>query len=416
MYIYDQDNPHEARFPYSRRNIMSLWNQNRDLAGPSAQVIDHYEGSVIFTHLELVSLALECLAKRSTTQFLPGDLSYALMGLLRQRPEVVREDNDFQAFARLSLANDSNLLLERLCLLPKLSDEPWHSLSDEWDCALWEIYPKSQVCGIGDGETVIIDGIRGAAIRWKSFAPVLTLGRETFIRKIARYMIRTMPGIFLAGLLFVILAATLRTLAINEEGELDSATNTALLIPGLIFLVPSTIILLFSPALLRTIYRGKVWNAQPWLFGVEGYMSLLDLELNIFGSYEGKLKWSAFGSPLSRHGPDEQEGFERFYAAKDRSKDPDVAERIQRAKSRDGSEQVFTLVDTGTMTVTLFSAARPPVAMLLCGEEGGMQRALLCSYDWRTSTLYRETVLRVETTVSDKMQYMPRVRLGLRRE
>ena len=32
---------------------------------------------------------------------------------------------------------------------------------------------------------------------------------------------------------------------------------------------------------------------------------------------------------------------------------------------------------------------------LLCGSEGGMQRAVMCSYDWTTSTLYRETVLRM---------------------
>ena len=39
-------------------------------------------------------------------------------GLLRQRPVVDRTDSEFQAFARLSLANDSDSLLEGLmCLL-----------------------------------------------------------------------------------------------------------------------------------------------------------------------------------------------------------------------------------------------------------------------------------------------------------
>ena len=42
------------------------------------------------------------------------------MGLLRLRPKIDRTDSPFQAFARLSLANDSDMLLERLmCILPE---------------------------------------------------------------------------------------------------------------------------------------------------------------------------------------------------------------------------------------------------------------------------------------------------------
>jgi len=78
-------------------------------------------------------------------------------------------------------------------------------------------------------------------------------------------------------------------------------------------------------------------------------------------------------------------------------------------------EQIFTLVDTCTMKVTLFKAARPPVMFMLCGSEGGMQRAMGCSYDWTTGTLYRETVLRMETPVIEKMDRLPRARFGFRR-
>lgn len=52
------------------------------------------------------------------------------------------------------------------------------------------------------------------------------------------------------------------------------------------------------------------------------------------------------------------------------------------------------------MTVTLFEAMRPPVTAVLCGEEGGMQLALLCSQNWTSGTLlYRETVLRMESGI-----------------
>lgn len=64
------------------------------------QLIDHYEGNLILNQLELVTLALECLHKRDTHQYLRGDHSYALMGLLRIRPKIDPTDTAFQAFAR----------------------------------------------------------------------------------------------------------------------------------------------------------------------------------------------------------------------------------------------------------------------------------------------------------------------------
>jgi hypothetical protein len=78
-----------------------------------------------------------------------------------------------------------------------------------------------------------------------------------------------------------------------------------------------------------------------------------------------------------------------------------------------GHERLFTLVDTYSMTVTLFRAVRPPVAVMICGREGGMQRAVLCSYDWRTQTFCRETVLRMKTMVVEKMFRVDRFRFSL---
>jgi hypothetical protein len=73
------------------------------------------------------------------------------------------------------------------------------------------------------------------------------------------------------------------------------------------------------------------------------------------------------------------------------------------------------LVDTGMMTVTLFESARPPIAFMLAASEGGMQRAIGVSYDWTTNTMYRECVLRFDTTTEDRMWRVQRVRMGLRR-
>lgn len=65
------------------------------------------------------------------------------------------------------------------------------------------------------------------------------------------------------------------------------------------------------------------------------------------------------------------------------------------------------------MTITLFQAVRPPLALLLCGSEGSMHCALSCSYDCPTQTLTRESVLPVDTRVLDKMALIGRIRLGL---
>ena len=63
---------------------------------------------------------------------------------------------------------------------------------------------------------------------------------------------------------------------------------------------------------------------------------------------------------------------------------------------------------------TLIEARRPPVVLMIGGSEGGMKRALACSYDVTTGTLYRETVLRVPSQTVDCMHSLQRVRLGLK--
>ncbi|KAL9117897.1 MAG: hypothetical protein Q9187_005563 [Circinaria calcarea] len=330
IYVYIKRDELDERIFKTKRDFVILWKDN----ALSGQLIDHYEGSVILTRLEQATLALQCLTTREYGKYSEGDQSYALMGLLRQRPAVVKSDNAFQAFARLSLANDSDLLLERLiCLLPRSQTEPWHSFSDEWGASLWDIYPKSQVCGIGDNNTVIIDGVRGAAIRWKSFAPVLMLVRETLLRRISRFTIRLIPLQFFAGII---------SLALYTRSKY-------LLAFGIVLTGSATVLVLALPDLLHAIYCGKTWEAQPWFFGVEGYMNLPELERHIFGFPGGRLKWSAAGSTLSRHRAEREKGFEHFCEGQDPSEDPKVKELIDRARKSNDGEKIFTLVDTYTI-------------------------------------------------------------------
>jgi len=77
--------------------------------------------------------------------------------------------------------------------------------------------------------------------------------------------------------------------------------------------------------------------------------------------------------------------------------------------------QIFTLIDTYSMEVTLFEATRPPTCLFLCASEGGLQRAIGCSYDFTSQTFYRETVLRMPSSVINRMNRVPRFRIGFRK-
>jgi hypothetical protein len=382
----DLDNP----WKLSKRNFpQHAW----DDADISVQLVEHYESSTHLSPLQLVTTALRCLSGRETDTWLPGDMSYVLMGLMNRRPRVHKDDTDFQAFARLSLANDSHQLLERLiCTLPKHQRQHWSTIDDAWDVNLWDIEPTCQVAGIGEHDSVIIGGAFGAPIRWKSFAPVRLQTKKTAKRWVAQICLRGAPAWFVFG---VLLVAT-------SKGQPGMGLILGI---GSAFLAVALASILASPYMLRVLYMGKSWGTQPWFFGFEGYADIETIETKIFGVYTGRLMWSPFGSELSEN----QQNRDGECIGIDPTTRRDLNEIAT------GNLKLFTLVDTYTMTVTLFRSVRPPVAILLCGSEGGMQRAVMCSYDWKTQTLYRETVLRMKTLVLEKMSRVDSLQLGLQR-
>jgi hypothetical protein len=359
------------------------------------QLVDHYEGNLTLSRLELVILALKCLSQRRTSKYLDGDLAYVLMGLLRRRPVIDHTDSEFQAFARLSLANDSDSLLERLiCILPKSDNQPWYHANDLYDVNLWDIQPTCQIAGVCQDDTVILDGVMGAAIRWESFLPVAHNTKLSWKRVLAKAWLR------LSGLLLIILVFL---------HSLRLAIPTGYVVLLLFLSLPAV---LASPWLVRILYGGKIWDVAPHLLGFEGYLDIVTIETNIYGFYAGRLSWSTAGSHLSRHQMNEH----GECIGQDPTGDGLIADMVKQAKySNFGEPKVFTLVDTWNGTVTLFTAVRPPVAALLCAAEGGMQRAVMVSLDWKTGTLYRETVLRMPTVMLSKLWRVDRVKVGLRR-
>ncbi|KAF8858805.1 hypothetical protein BDZ45DRAFT_621946 [Acephala macrosclerotiorum] len=400
-------------------------------ADTSRQIMDHFTGSLMLSRIELVNLGIKCLHTRQTTAYLQGDMVYALMGLLRRRPMVDRTDSEFQALARLSLANDSDCLLERLlCFAPKSYDEKWLTAKDAWDVNLWDIYPSCQVAGVGETDTVILDGCRSAAIHWDGFRPVEVARYDSWKRFFARIIVRS------SSILIIISAYLLSSNSgigipllkrqispsYDPSGTSSSSTDfsTASSSSGSTGPSPATVGAAFllliglttwlaSPYLVKIMYGGKFWNQQAWLFGFEGHLDIGTIENLIFGYNMSRLSWSPSSSPLSRHSVNVHGEWE----GRDPTDDPEIEEKVRKAKTaKMGEMRIFTIVDTYTMTVTLIEAIRPPVMVLICASEGGMQRAVACSYEWRTGTLYKECVMRMETQVLGRMERIGRVNFG----
>ena len=284
-------------------------------------------------------------------------------------------------------------------------------MDDAWNTPLWDILPQDVgIAGVGHDDSIILDGCRAANVRWKSFTPVANTRRATWRRTLAQIALRTSGFVFLIA---TILVSIYRPVATQTAFGVPIAVATSpLFILGVVLIVYSLLLMVLSPWLLRIIYLGKLWDQQCWLFGFEGYLPIETIEYQIFGGRMGRLRWTPFSSPLSRH----HRNAHGECVPDDPTSDPAVRALVEKCKAAGpGDQRLFTLVDTGSMSVTLFTAERPPTCFLMAGSEGGMKRVIGCSYDWTTATMFRETVLRMETRFEDAMSRVGRVKIGFKR-
>jgi hypothetical protein len=342
---------------------------------------------------------------------------------VRGRPPVNLNDIDFQAFARLSLENNSDRLLERLiCLLPPNRSAPWYDWSDAWPgVKLWDIEPITQVAAIADNHTVVLDGAYGATIHWRKLHPVAFSKRKTAWREVVKWAIRLGAAYFITAVVMVATSPKPGNTTIkipNAPPIVIHQPTSPIFILGLIFLILTILVLIYAPWAMLKIYRGKFWSTQGWFFGIEGCADIGKVEKCLFGCNHHRLKWSTNGSILSRHhlgrlhNENGRECLPEEPAAASWNRDDFKRERA----ARGGKERLYTLIDTYSMEATLFWAEVPPTAVFICGSEGGMKRAMLCSFDWKTNSFVRETVVRMKTMVVDKMSRVDRFRFALSRK
>ena len=164
------------------------------------------------------------------------------------------------------------------------------------------------------------------------------------------------------------------------------------------FFAVGILLSLIGPFSVRRLYGGQVLQSSPNLIGFEGVLPLSKLEPLIFGNNNGRLSYEASSSPFSYNyrDPKERAGLEPAWI-RDSVSNPDGLKEIEKALP--AGHHLFTLVDTGGLTVSVFSAERPPTVALLAGREGGMLRAVLCSWRFKNDCLYKETVIRMPSDV-----------------
>lgn len=150
------------------------------------------------------------------------------MGLLRRRPKIDRHDTPFQALARLSLANDNDLLLERIiCTIPRSSGQPWYSFKDGYGVKLWDINPNCQISGICEDDTVLLDGAFGATIHWDRFRKVTNARRAGSWKRLGcQIALHGAPYFFILGVLLLWMAIDAKRLLIRVDGNF-AMINTA---------------------------------------------------------------------------------------------------------------------------------------------------------------------------------------------
>ncbi|VUC29420.1 unnamed protein product [Clonostachys rosea] len=349
------------------------------------ELVNHYEGSAILPPTQLISIALECFARRKTDQFSQGDIAYAVMGLFpdSQRPEPNQNDSGFRAFARLALAVEGSSLLSRLlCVAPAQPGAQWSDATDFWGVKLKDFRPSCDTVAVAGSNAVEVQNILATPICWDK------IERATLEENLHLF-----PQIVFAILLFFPLFTWYRIVwLLLSAYENNQALQT---------IVPQFLIgMFFFQAILTPVslpafflYEWKTRRKElrsARLVGVEGVLDCAAAERHIYGHHYRRLKevpsttTSDSETAIHRSGP-----------------------------TRPPRKFTFTLIDTCAQTLRVINCAAPPIAMMLCGEDAVGHRAILCSYNHETGVYHREETLRVEECVRQQMRLARSVNLSL---
>ncbi|KAG1743660.1 uncharacterized protein EDB91DRAFT_220585 [Suillus paluster] len=311
---------------------------------------------------------------------------YALMGFFEHRIQPNRSEDDLRALVRLSMANDNDRIIERMVsMLPSTITETacWYADDDIHRANLWDILPEIQVAGVTKSGALVLDGCKVAAIRWKDF-PEIAFDTSDSLR-------RTLVGFF-AYLAWPCLIVGLAISTTNRTGSI------VLIVIGIVFLCLSPRLFLFSQS-------GRIVAAQPWFIGVKGVIDVAEVERHLYGGtvagHLPRMSYTPSGSQFSIPEQNTVRG----------GRDIQYGSAIL-GNSGPHAGHVFTLIDTCSSTMYYFRAERPPTVCIFTGREGGLGRFVLCSERCSINELHKESVLRMPTEISQKMELCGWIALG----
>ena len=244
----------EQPIEYTKMEISSLiWTDSES----TRFLAEHYSSLLTLSRLELISLGLTALSNRKAgTRWTGGDVAYALMALLRYRPRMNPTDTLFQALARLSLANDSDRIVERMvCMFPDptKSYDTSFVLEDCLGANLWDIEPLCQIAGIGEKDEVIIDGCLAISIRWKDTPRIHYIRQDYWKKFSALFAFRTFFVAIFTGASLLGISAALDS-APGSESENSSSSFKTYRIIGAISIAIGVAIAISAPWLFRVVY------------------------------------------------------------------------------------------------------------------------------------------------------------------
>ncbi|KAI0100980.1 hypothetical protein GGR51DRAFT_551151 [Nemania sp. FL0031] len=381
-----------------------IWDDSQYAEGrtPTRLLAEHFAGELTLSRIELFATAVEACYYRASpdnyTMFTPNDVTLAVMGLLHYRLERNDDDTPFQSLAQLSLSNDSDRIIERMVSLlhptahPSDDFNPFYNLAhtDVFSTRLWDIQPTCNVVGVAyEDNTLLLDSCRAMHIRWKGFPRIATVRDFGVAKLLATIFVTAGTWWFLQGIYITITYAPFISASSTEL--IGIALSLEWVIAAFFF--TAVLLSLLGPLSVRRLYGGQVLQSQSNLVGFEGVMPIAKLERLIFGANKGRLTYEASSTPfgIDYRDHDLRIGKEPAWVNAEHPAPPGLP----------AGHRLFTLVDTGLLTVSIFSAERPPTVALLCGREGGMLRAMLCSWQFENNCLFKETVIRMQTDVWD---------------
>lgn len=408
---------------------------------PTRILAEHFSGLLNLSRIELFITALAAFQNRFPAGRKPKEFKAALMAILNHRVDnITEEESLFHSMARLNMANDNDDFIERMiCWAPTntCTKVPDHlstsifssynlSYPDQYGLRLWNIHPMCSVVGLAkEDNTIMIDGCRAISIRWKNFPTIQYKRSRGTKKRLAELIVRSgglwMVAAFGQAITYLPFFVSDPRPDVDDLGGTDNArrstdpqsttSNSSKPINGemvavwvvfiCLFIATIGIILsLFGPVCVARLYGGSITESSSRLVAFEGTLPEDEIEKLIFGTIKKRLQWQPSSSPLSNAESDKRMGKRpTWFQPGSKNLDEGEMQRKRQELNIPSSHKIFTLVDTGRLTISTFSAKHPPTAALLCGRDGGMLRAVLCSWDFRNDCLYKECVIRMSTDV-----------------